>query len=93
MSGLFIFVLDRGFVVVGRAELSKDLALHWHLPVSRTVRQWGTDKGLAQLQDGPIAGKTILDPVCERTVPFRAVLDIIHVPAEGVGPWTKALCE
>ena len=87
-----IFVLDRGFVVVGEAEVSRDLALHWHMRRSRTVRVWGTTDGLSQLKDGPLDA-TVLDPVVERTTPFRSVLDILHLSPEGVRKWTKSLSE
>jgi hypothetical protein len=90
VSGLFIFVLDRGFVVVGEAELHEELALCWHMPRSRTIRGWGTSEGLAELADGPLPG-TVLDAVCERSTPFRAVLDIIHLTARGERAWRKAL--
>lgn len=90
MKGTFIFVLDRGFVVVGEAELHESLALCWHLPRSRTVRQWGTTDGLAQLKDGPLDA-TVLDPVCERTLPFRSVIDIIHLTEKGVERWANSL--
>jgi hypothetical protein len=92
MSGVFIFVLDRGFVVVGEAEVSRDLALHWHMPKSRTIRVWGTKRGLAELKDGPLP-QTVVDQVCERTTPFRSVLDILHVSEEGREKWTKLISE
>ena len=93
MEGIFIFVLDRGFVVVGEAELSKDLALHWHLPRSRTVRNWGTSQGLSELCDGPVEGKTVLDPVCERVTPFRSVLDMLVPTKKGLQRWLQKLSE
>ncbi len=90
MKGTFIFVLDRGFVVVGEAEIDGDLSFHWHMPRSVTVRQWGTTKGLAELKDGPLTG-TVLDAVCERHTPFRSVLDIICLTPEGVEAWMNVL--
>lgn len=81
---------DRGFVIVGEAELHESLALCWHLPHSRTVRNWGTTNGLAELKDGPLDG-TVLDPVCERTLPFRSVIDIIHLTERGAERWGKSL--
>ena len=41
MRGTYIFVLDRGFVVVVRAELHPELAFHWKA-FGRTIRGWGT---------------------------------------------------
>jgi hypothetical protein len=90
MTGTFIFVCDRGFVVVGESELHESLALCWHLPVSRTIRQWGTTEGLAELKDGPKSG-TVLDAVCERTLPFRSIIDIIHLTPKGLKQWNKSL--
>lgn len=78
MKGTFIFVLDRGFVVVGRAEIDPDLAFHWKLSPGRTVRRWGTTEGIAQLKDGPLAA-TVLDLPAVRHVPFRAVIELIEV--------------
>lgn len=92
MQGIFIFVCDRGFVHVGEAEMSKELALSWHLPRSRTIRVWGTSQGLSELKDGPTE-KTVLDTVCERHIPFRAVLDIIHLTEKGKKAWTKSLSQ
>jgi hypothetical protein len=90
MTGCFIFVLDRGFVIVGEAELHEELALCWHMPRSRTIRGWGSSEGLAELKDGPLPG-TVLDSVCERSTPFRSVLDIIHLTPKGEHAWRKAL--
>lgn len=90
MRGTFIFVCDRGFVIVGEAEVHEGLALFWHLPRSRTVRVWGTTQGLAELKDGPLPG-TVLDVVCERSLPFRSVIDIIHLTPTGERAWTDAL--
>ena len=28
-----------------------------------SIRRWGTTKGIGELKDGPIIGKTILDPI------------------------------
>jgi hypothetical protein len=58
-------------------------------PDSKEV--WGRPVGLAELKDGPLV-TTVLDPVVERTTPFRSVLDILHLSPEGVRKWTKSLC-
>ena len=76
--------------MIGDAKISSEIGLHWHMPVSRTIRNWGTTKGLAELKDGP-TDATILDEVCERTLPFRSVIDIIHVTEKGTKRWTQAL--
>ena len=91
MEGTFIFVCDRGHVIVGDATISNEIGLHWHLKVSQTIRTWGTTKGLAELKNGPIEGSTVLDEVCERHLPFRSVIDIIHVTKEGENKWKASL--
>lgn len=90
MIGIFIFVCDRGFVVVGEMDGRETLPFSWHLSKSRTIRRWGTTEGLAQLKDGPLA-ETKLDVVCERTLPQRSVLDIIHLTKEGAQKWAGKL--
>jgi len=85
MTGTFIFVLDRGFVVVGKAELDPDLAFTWKLSRACTIRHWGTTEGLGQLVQGPLPN-TKLDPVVEERIPFRAVLRILTVEAEAWDP-------
>ena len=82
-----LFVLDRGFVVIGRASISDELVHHWRLSVGRTVRVWGTTEGLAQLRDGPTPA-TKLDVPTARLIPFRAVIDILDVEQE---PWESHL--
>ena len=90
MTGTFIFICDRGFVIAAEATLHKELALFWHLPRSRTIRYWGTTDGVAQLQDGPLP-ETKLDAICERSLPFRSVIDIIHLTPKGAEAWTRSL--
>lgn len=74
----YLFVLDRGFVVVGLAQPDPDLALHWLLDPGRTVRRWGTTEGLAQLVRGPTT-ETVLDAPATRHVPFRSIIEILEV--------------
>lgn len=78
MKGTYLFVLDRGFVVIGKAEIDPDLAFHWKLSPGRTVRRWGTTRGLSQLCDGPLQA-TVLDDPAIRHVPFRSVIEMIEV--------------
>lgn len=73
----FLFVLDRGFVVVGMAEPDPEFAFHW-LVRGRTVRRWGTTDGLAELQNGP-RPQTTLDPVVIRHIPWRSIIEIQEV--------------
>ncbi len=90
MTGTFIFVCDRGFVIVGKAKIHDRMPLFWHLEKSSTIRTWGTKNGLSELQNGP-TDSTVLDDVCERSLPFRSVLDIIHLTEKGLKEWTKRL--
>jgi hypothetical protein len=84
---VLLFVLDRGFVVVGLAEPDPDLAFHWLLKPGRTVRRWGTSNGLAELVRGPTAD-TVLDDPATRHVPFRSVIEILEVDERA---WRTAL--
>lgn len=58
--GLWILVLQRGWVVVGRMEQAGgQITLH----DGAVIRRWGTTRGLGQIAaDGPTAA-TVLDPV------------------------------
>ena len=91
MTGLYIFVLDRGFVVIGEASFCKTMPLFFTLENSATIRRWGTTNGLSELQNGPIEGLTVLDEVCTRTTPFRAIIDIIHLTPKGEKAWREKL--
>jgi hypothetical protein len=89
MTGDYIFVCDRGLVVYGQdAEVCDELAFAWRLNASTTIRRYGTTEGLAQLKDGP-TGDTVLDTVCIRTLPFRSVIDIIHLTKKGEKNWRE----
>ncbi len=87
---MYIFVLDRGFVVVGEAVVSTDYAFTWHVKSGCTVRRWGTTNGLAQLKDGP-TNETITDGVCERYIPFRSEIERLVVSEKGAKAWKKRL--
>ena len=90
MEGIFIFVLDRGFVVVGEAEPHPEKPFWWRMARSATIRRWGTSNGLAELKDGPLPS-TILDPVVERLTPDRSVIDVIVPTEKGVQAWRQVL--
>lgn len=85
MKGTFIFIADRGFVIVGAAELDPQLAFHWKLSPGRTIRVWGTTNGLSELINGPTKS-TILDPPAVHRLPFRGIIDIIEVKEEKWAP-------
>lgn len=57
-----IYVMDRGFVLVGEPEPCRDQNPLWaRLTRCAVVRQWGTTKGLGELAaKGPLA-ETVLD--------------------------------
>jgi hypothetical protein len=60
---LYIYVCERGFVLVGRPrpQLPGDHALFLTLDDVAVVRRWGTTRGLGQLaQEGPQA-TTVFD--------------------------------
>ena len=89
MEGMYLFVLDRGFIVVGRAQVHPLLAFHWLVSPGRTVRRWGTSRGLAELVGGPNS-ETVLDDPAERSIPWRAVIEMIRVEED---KWLPHLSE
>lgn len=72
--GTQIVVLDRGFVYVGKTTVTGDSVT---ITDAKNIRYWGTTKGLAELRDGPIEGKTKLDDAGTVIVPIRAVIHFI----------------
>jgi len=51
---LYIFVMERGFVLVGMPQQNSDNFLFWNLTSCGVVRNWGTTEGLGQLaREGP----------------------------------------
>lgn len=73
-----IAVLDRGFVYVGRVEISEDFLV---IRNAKNIRVWGTTKGLGELVDGPTS-QTKLDNVGTVRVPMRALISLISVRSE-----------
>jgi hypothetical protein len=55
-----IIVADRGWVFVGDCEDNTDGTVT--IRNTQNLRIWGTTKGLGDLVNGPIAGKTKADP-------------------------------
>jgi hypothetical protein len=70
-----IVVLDRGFVYVGKIELTDDFMI---ITNAHNIRIWGTTKGLGELVSGPLSG-TKLDKVGTVRVPHRALISLIDV--------------
>lgn len=68
-----IVVLDRGFVYTGQAKIVGDFVL---IENAKTIRGWGTTKGLGELVDGPTPS-TKTEAVGTLTCPLRAVISII----------------
>ena len=71
-----IVVLDRGFIYVGRVDLSDENFCV--ITQAKNIRQWGTTKGLGELVNGPLSG-TKLDQVGTVRAPMRAVISMIDV--------------
>lgn len=82
-----IFVLDRGFVYVGReADLSASDVVGIVVENAFNIRIWGTKNGLGELVNGPLKD-TKLDKVGTIRVPDRAIIHIIDVDQVS---WQKA---
>ena len=79
-----IVVLQRGWVVVGRYSEKGERG---YLEGASVIRKWGTDKGLGQLVNGPIASggssyaPTILDK-CNGRVEFLLATTIMMLNCE-----------
>jgi hypothetical protein len=73
-----IVVADRGFVYVGRLELTEQFAT---LTSAKNIRVWGTTNGLGELVNGPTKN-TKLDAVGNVRIPLRAVISIVDVVSE-----------
>ncbi|CAB4121288.1 hypothetical protein UFOVP154_13 [uncultured Caudovirales phage] len=71
-----IAVLDRGFVYVGRVDLTSPGFVI--LRNAMNIRVWGTKKGLGELVNGPTS-KTALDVVGTVRIPERALISLIDV--------------
>jgi hypothetical protein len=74
LTGYAVVVLDRGFVYVGRTEVTGDWCV---IHEARNIRYWGTTRGLGELVNGGPTGSTKLDEVGTVHIPLRAVISII----------------
>lgn len=72
-----IFVLDRGFVFVGKSESVDRMGLWIPVTQARCIRRWGTTDGLAELINGPTSD-TVMDPLCEVLIPIRALIHTVE---------------
>lgn len=72
--GKQIVVLDRGFVYVGEVTTDGEWCV---IEDARSVRRWGTQKGLGELAaKGPLVN-TVLDPAGTVRAPMRAVIAML----------------
>ena len=71
--GHAIVVADRGFVYVGDVVINDNFAV---ITNGKSIRSWGTKKGLGQLVfEGP-QNETKLDACGDLDIPMRAVISI-----------------
>ena len=74
IEGLYLVVLDRGFVYIGEVELTTNFCV---IRSAYNVRTWGTTKGLGELAtDGPTSS-SVLDKVGIIYAPMRSVIHLI----------------
>lgn len=83
-----LLVLDRGFVCVCRCPDPTGIGLWLPYTDRRTVRRWGTTRGLGELVAGPTADTVLDDLIPAGAVPIRGILDVYEVEQE---PWERHL--
>lgn len=83
-----ILVLDRGFVKVCRCPAPDGFGFWLPYADGRTIRVWGTTRGLAELVAGPTERTKLDDPIPTGTVPVRAIIDVIDVEQDS---WARHL--
>lgn len=85
-----IVVLQRGWVIVGRYSEKGERGF---LDGAHIIRKWGTDKGLGQLVNGPLAqgqsnyAPTVLDK-CNGRVEFLLGTTVLMLNCEA-GKWSE----
>ena len=85
-GGYRIVVLQRGWVAVGKfSQEGSDC----QLDNAAIIRIWGTSKGLPEIVDGPINGKTVLDK-SPRPIRFHELTAVLSLDASEEG-WKKHL--
>lgn len=67
-----IFVLDRGFVFVGRMPDVSGCGMWITAKCCRCIRVWGTSQGLSELINGPLANTRMDDVMPSMTFGVRA---------------------
>lgn len=83
-----IIVCDRGFVYVCRCNNPMESGFWLPVITKRTIRNWGTTDGLAQLQYGPTSDTVLDEMLGSGIIPVRAILDVQEVDQEA---WSKYL--
>lgn len=73
---LYIFVMERGFVLIGRPKDYQfgDAVFEYELSDCAVIRQWGTTAGLGQIAFNGPTSQTILDPEPDGTVINRRAI-------------------
>ena len=85
-GGYRIVVLQRGWVVVGKfSQNGQDC----QLDNAAIIRIWGTSKGLPEIVNGPISGKTVLDK-SPQPIRFHELTIVLSLDASEEG-WKKNL--
>lgn len=79
MEPIRILVLDKGIVIVGRCPDPRGCPFWLSLTNTRTIRRWGTTRGIEQLVGGPTAGTVLDAEAASESVPVRAVIRVIDV--------------
>jgi len=74
-SPVYIVILQRGWVVVGRlSQVGQRIALTG----ASVIRKWGTTRGLPELVNGPLPG-TVLDPAA-LGIKYHELTEIARLP-------------
>jgi hypothetical protein len=82
---LQIVVLQRGHVIIGRFHLDPE-SLMFVVFDSKTIRNWGTERGLGQLAlDGPTRSTILEDEICTAGH-YLTVIKTLNVNPDR---WTK----
>lgn len=77
-----IVILDRGWVVVGKVDISGEEVT---ISSGYVVRYWGTVKGLGEIAEGGPTSKTILDKTPTVRTVLRAVIARLEANQEKWG--------
>lgn len=74
--GKQVVVVDNGFVHVGDCSINGEML---KIENAKNIRRWGTERGLGQLRDGPVKGKTVSDDCGTILVPFGRVVFFLQL--------------